>query len=516
MLELSSLGLSPTVLQELISDSPPNESTDAAEKKEGNNTDDGEQDAGEGEPSSPTGHDRPRIVYELVEHSDRIEPHLKVWVNVPDGSNLPTTLPKPEEAQEEEDGDVDEGEPKREMQPATNVLWTLHQRLHVDPIDPPTLDLSSESDGIEQYVFTPHAPIIPVNHIHRITTEGASTHTQELIIPLVSDTEFFKILVTALEGMSTHMVTLHHNFTKTLDDLSKTISATALPASASKSFNPHSRVTSHPGAIHVSAMQPRTSDLYAWREVFQLYVESEIFEHIGEVDHGERSSEEAEKRLQLFVRQATQRGLADPRHFKGKGSRQAWESFIELNMFILNIKKFSEASSEATRKILKKHTKRTALPLSFPFNKTTFTSPSSDVPSHLTLFSRFTTTTLPRTFVQALGETLLPIIPHVDDYSCLICTSLAFKPIRLNCGHLFCVRCLVKMQKRGQADCPLCRAAVVLTANKQNVDWAMLNFMQDWFPVEAKEKLKANEEEAAREQMEELGINPDSSACLVM
>ena len=42
--------------------------------------------------------------------------------------------------------------------------------------------------------------------------------------------------------------------------------------------------------------------------------------------------------------------------------------------------------------------------------------------------------------VQALTETLLPIIPHIDDYSCVICTNLAFKPIRLRCRHLFCVR----------------------------------------------------------------------------
>lgn len=42
-----------------------------------------------------------------------------------------------------------------------------------------------------------------------------------------------------------------------------------------------------------------------------------------------------------------------------------------------------------------------------------------------------------------------------------------------------------------------------------------MNFMQDWFPEEAREKLKANEKEAAVEQMEEFGIDPNQS-CLVM
>lgn len=47
------------------------------------------------------------------------------------------------------------------------------------------------------------------------------------------------------------------------------------------------------------------------------------------------------------------------------------------------------------------------------------------------------------------------------------------------------------------------------------MDWALLNFMQDWFPIEAKEKLKANEREASEEELRELGIDPDQT-CVVM
>ena len=42
----------------------------------------------------------------------------------------------------------------------------------------------------------------------------------------------------------------------------------------------------------------------------------------------------------------------------------------------------------------------------------------------------------------------------------------------------------------------------------------MLNFMQDWFPLEAKEKLLSNEKEAAAEEVVELGYDPN--ACLLM
>lgn len=48
----------------------------------------------------------------------------------------------------------------------------------------------------------------------------------------------------------------------------------------------------------------------------------------------------------------------------------------------------------------------------------------------------------------------------------------------------------------------------------ENVDWALLNFMQDWFPVEAKAKLKQNEREAAEEELQELGIRAEG--CVVM
>ena len=40
-----------------------------------------------------------------------------------------------------------------------------------------------------------------------------------------------------------------------------------------------------------------------------------------------------------------------------------------------------------------------------------------------------------------------------------------------------------------------------------NVDWALVNFMQDWFPVESEVKQKNNEKEAAEEQLQELGLD---------
>lgn len=81
------------------------------------------------------------------------------------------------------------------------------------------------------------------------------------------------------------------------------------------------------------------SDLYSWREIFQLYLDTEIFESIGERTRGERSVEENEKRMQLFVERLSQRGLGDKSTFKMKQSAEALATFLSLNLFILNVKK---------------------------------------------------------------------------------------------------------------------------------------------------------------------------------
>ena len=126
VLELSSLGLSPTVLQELITDS------EAGTSKDG---DSGSDETAQSDSST----EGPRIVYELVEHLDRIEPHLKLWVDGPqvEGST-DTDAGSPDEGPEEEGGS------SREMKPTTNVLWSLHQKLQ----ERQTVDPGSESPEI--------------------------------------------------------------------------------------------------------------------------------------------------------------------------------------------------------------------------------------------------------------------------------------------------------------------------------------------------------------------------------
>lgn len=452
--ELSSLGLSPIVLQQLLAQQHPASLTAQIEEirqqcdrvSDSDDSDDHQQHA--------------TVVYEFTGTSSHIEPRLRLSVKYPtdatDVASGHTTTP-------------------------ASILEAL--QLHSRALESNT--------ALADICYS-------------------SKNTHDLIIPLQSDTAFFQLLNTALASLAEHLNTVHGGFTSTLQSLAYAISTTARPTSSStpRSFSAYSMAVSNAATLRPRSSS-RNSDLYSWREIFQMYVEGEIFESFGERTRGERSIEETETRMKRFEARMQEKRSK----LKLAGSKDALDIFMRMNFFILDLKRFQFANAEATRKILKKHTKRTALPLpSYLLSLWNGPLPAPPPSAELALLPQ-PSTSLPRLLVQAIGEILLPIVPHVDDYSCLICTSLAFKPIRLGCGHLFCVRCLVKLQKLGKANCPICRAPTVLKADHTNVDYALLNFMADWFPLESRAKLSTNEREAAKEEIEELGF---SAGCRVM
>ncbi|KAF9072036.1 SPX domain-containing protein [Rhodocollybia butyracea] len=510
VVELSSLGLRPEVLHRLLVQDE--KGTEASLQ-----------------PTGASAH-RPRVVYEFNSNSGKIEPRLRIWLTSPAASTDALVESDNSDAGLEESGTETELEcvttPTNEN---ISLLWALQRNSAAQDWDEDSsqiTEVSTDNDEIN-------------THSGAVVSSDTQGTPREVIIPLVKDSAFFELLSTAIDGLSDRLSSLSADFAETLETVSRKISDSARPVSARKNqFKPHSAL-SHPGTISISS-KSNASDLYSWREIFQLYIDSEVFESLQEAHAGEQSIEESEKRLKLFAERVSSRGLGDKRKLKLKQSHEALQSFLELNMFILNVKKLEQANADATRKILKKHAKRTALPLPFPNGQDYFTQalalaprskyasfPASSYPSSslspasssLVASSSSPRTlplpSLPRILIQALGDTLLPIIPHLDDYSCVICTNIAFKPIRLGCGHLFCVRCLVKMQKRRQGDCPMCRAPTVGRADGSNVDWALMNFMEDWFPVEAHEKLKASEKEATEEQLREMGFDT-SQKCVIM
>ncbi|KAI0666362.1 SPX domain-containing protein [Trametes maxima] len=472
--ELTSLGLSPDILQHV----PHHPSSSNEKGKQRENT------------QHDTALNGPRVVYEFANVAERVEPRLRVCLDpneVP-----PSDAPGPSSSPPRSDVAISFPVPHDVLRVALSST------------------LSPEQPGGPFSLFAPSRPR-PI---------FSSVLPPELIIPLVSDTTFFRTLTEALNSLSAYLVTKRSEFETTLRSLSYDISSASRPSSSTSGFHPHSRYSSDPANVSVTShslsLAPR-SDLDTWRQIFQLYMEADIFQGHQERFRGERDVEDAEKRLHAFSCELNDRVSKGTLKLRMKQSQLALKTFLDLNNFILDLRKFQHVTAEATRKILKKHAKRTALPLAPDLTSPFVVRPDSE--DRALALARSSTRSieslsLSLLLVQALTETLLPIIPHIDDYSCVICTGLAFKPIRLRCSHLFCVRCLVKLQKRGEEHCPICRAPTVLAADRSNVDWALLNFMKDWFPTEAKKKLQQNEREAAEEEMQELGL--DVRGCLMM
>lgn len=74
---------------------------------------------------------------------------------------------------------------------------------------------------------------------------------QEIVVPLVHDTEFYSLLSGTLESISEHLTGLHREFVNSLQILSTAIGDSAHPASVSASFQPLSSITTHAGSVRV-------------------------------------------------------------------------------------------------------------------------------------------------------------------------------------------------------------------------------------------------------------------------
>lgn len=160
-----------------------------------------------------------------------------------------------------------------------------------------------------------------------------------------------------------------------------------------------------------------------------------------------------------------------------------------MNFHLLKMLQFQTINTEALRKILKKFDKQTSLGIQEIYPKLV----SSD---HIFVSGK----SLAHSVCYIMQTSVLQLIPQLDDYSCPICTNIAYKPIRLSCGHLFCVRCLVKMKERDRNDCPFCRRKdAILDADSGNLDLEAMQIMKKYFPIEVKEKLKDRSKERYHE-----------------
>ncbi|KAE8230127.1 hypothetical protein CF326_g4879 [Tilletia indica] len=467
---------------------------------------------------------------------------------------------------------------------------------------------------------------------HLSPSTGRRYRRREIVIPLTADTEFLERLTGALQSLSRIQEQQREQFVAATENLCSSIARVASPYAT-------------------------PTDMYVWREIFALWVDSQIFESSREKDRGELSVEESEARLKKFAEELAKRGWIArganvtedeeevaaveaeqsgagaagagtkkkgggaglfrlPGHpHSGNGTSNgngkspdtinlpdgtvyhvshdtrtasALDDFLKLNVELLDVKKFQAVNVEAARKILKKHDKRTALTAAsdlrafmamqereretlarltsgaggngevwsggaerlnlMEINGGIAPAPLRDAPHALPLAkfdslslsspaatssSRELTTThpslaallptsatglmggsLPHILLSLFTTTLLPILPSIDESSCVICTSVAWRPVRLQCGHLFCIRCLVKLQRQHRDDCPLCRSPMaVKNANGSNLDAAMGNLLKTYFPEEVAEKARENDREVQAEEEKEMGL--EKTHCVI-
>ncbi|KAI9845461.1 MAG: hypothetical protein M1838_001723 [Thelocarpon superellum] len=288
-------------------------------------------------------------------------------------------------------------------------------------------------------------------------------------IPLASDSTFFGLLkheITALDELQEQEQT---NVTTRINEVGQTIAAVAAHSS---------------------------HDLYQWRDIFDVYLQAKVLFSTNDPDAQHRRSAEAQQRLTWFIERVTERSRAN--RLKQKESRVALRHFLSIHVTLLRNLRFQEINDLALSKILKKFDKRTALGAKTKFLQSIGRDP---------FFAR----TMAKALSFKVSEEIVSLIPQMNDYLCPICFSISYKPVRLTCQHVFCIRCLVTMQRDRAKNCPLCRGNVVMEADSANLDPKLMVFLQTYFPKEVKTKQRENERAAAVDRWGE-GHN----RCLVM
>ncbi|KAF4976096.1 hypothetical protein FZEAL_7206 [Fusarium zealandicum] len=293
-------------------------------------------------------------------------------------------------------------------------------------------------------------------------------------LPLVFDGEFFDMLQSDVTHLDALQAEEEKNLTSEIVALGKEVEAVAKPKRFSK------------------------TDLARWRQIFELYLDAEVFFATHEQDHGARSSQVAVRQLQWFQDQVEKQKLA--KDFKLPESRAAFTRFISLNASLLKNLQFQELNKTAVAKILKKFDKRTALGVARKFP----TAVHSD---------KLLAGGIAQDVCARMSQELVSVVPQLNDYLCPVCFSVAYMPIRLDCQHIFCIRCVIKIQRRKERHCPLCRSDVVLRASADNLDYELAKYMKRYFAKEVKEKQRSNEIERG---IEDYGPGYVHQECTIM
>ena len=308
-----------------------------------------------------------------------------------------------------------------------HYLQGLARVQHVDR-EWPSLPLTKATEGSEEILSSSSGiPDTSVSDVSEVADHGAGEEIETIEIPLTPDSGFFQVLGRELVSLEQLQEKEHRGLTLQIARLGHRLNELANSSSKKAKMG-----------------------VNLWREVFRLYIESQVFFSSTEQDAGARDSEHASTHLEKFVKEVA----IGPRAQRGFGREeiQALDEFVQVNLDLLRLLRYQEINRTAISKIMKKFDKKTALNIQDTLPPALVKSP-------------FMVQDLAKATCFTISEELLDIIPQLEDYLCPVCFSISYKPIRLRCNHVFCIRCLILIQRANQNHCPLCRDEVVLEAS---------------------------------------------------
>ena len=153
----------------------------------------------------------------------------------------------------------------------------------------------------------------------------AEIATRRIEIPLTFGSEFFQMLRNELLGLDYFIERERGELTDDVLKIGRLVSRATVPSDK--------------------------TDLFIWREIFELYIQANIFFSSRDQDYGPRRATTAAERLQQFSSQTRDRQVA--KRFKRKESADALDQFLRLNAQLLQHLRFQEVNSTALFKILK-------------------------------------------------------------------------------------------------------------------------------------------------------------------
>ncbi|KAL8844341.1 MAG: hypothetical protein Q9205_000900 [Flavoplaca limonia] len=164
----------------------------------------------------------------------------------------------------------------------------------------------------------------------RAPTTGKSDDPQfvRVEVPLKNNDEFFHILQHGLSGLNALHGQEKTALSQEISDLAKVVSRLAKP---------------------IKGMQ--RTDLYAWRAIFNLYLESNVFFSTNENECFTRSPAQVQRQLQVFSNRLDE--LQQSNMIILKDSKVALRRFLLVNANLLRVLKFQQLNMQAAGKILK-------------------------------------------------------------------------------------------------------------------------------------------------------------------